>query len=109
MINLNKISDVFNKKKGFCYGVLDAEDYKLTLELIDKHFKKLIKKSNSKHENKINLKNYHTAFKKVNHSAIFTKRNRLLGKKDCEKRIPKWSTQKICFSQPSILNILLQS
>jgi len=87
MINLNKISDVFNKKKGFCYGVLDAEDYKLTLELIDKHFKKLIKKSNSKHENKINLKNYHTAFKKVNHSAIFTKRNRLLGKKDCEKII----------------------
>ena len=89
MINPLNISDVFNKKKGFCFGLLSNDDYNLIIELIENHFKKLIKKSNEKFTNKdkINLKNYHNAFKKIDHSSIFTKKNRLLGKKDCEKII----------------------
>ena len=87
MINSTNISDVFNKKKGFCYSELSNEDYSLIFNLIDNHFKKLIGKTDLKNKNNINLKNYHKFYKKVNHGRIFTKVNRLLGKRDCNKII----------------------
>ena len=89
MISVKKISNVFNKKKGFCYGDLDTKDYKLILELIDKQFNRLIKKSSTKYKDEINLKNYNSFFKKIKHEKIFTKKNRLLGKRDCQKIINK--------------------
>ena len=89
MINPLNIPDVFNKKKGFCFGQLSNDDYKLIIELIENHFKKLIKKSKSKNKANINLNNYHKFYKDINHSQIFTKRNRLLGKTDCRKIMNK--------------------
>lgn len=89
MIRIDNISDVFNKKKGFCTSELSRDDYKLILGLIEKHFEKLIKKSIIKKEADIKLNNYHKFYKKINHSKIFTKRNRLLSKRDCKKIISK--------------------
>jgi hypothetical protein len=89
MTNLKKIKDVFDKKKGFCYSKLDTGDYKIIFNLINDHFEKLVKKFNKDNKKKINLKNYHKYFKFINHEKIFTKRNRLLSKKDIDEILIK--------------------
>ena len=60
MINSTNISNVFKKKKRFCYSELSNEDYSLIFNIIDNHFKKLLSKTDLKTKNKINLKKNHS-------------------------------------------------
>lgn len=77
---IEKIKLVDDKNIGYFISKLDNKDYQLIRNIVEKHFRKLIKKNNNKNRN-INFLNYLNEFDQSEHIKLFTKKNRILPKK----------------------------